>query len=197
MIRTAIIIGSTRPGRLCPSVAHWLHQLAEQRGDALYDVVDVADFNLPHLDEPVPAAMGPNYTHDHTRTWSSTIASYDAYVIVTPEYNHSIPGALKDAIDYLYTEWHDKAIGFVGYGLAGGTRAVEHLRCIAGELQLADVRAQVGLSLFTDFTDRIQCTPTEHHEATATTMLDQVTWWATALQALRQNKIQTRDTVTA
>jgi NAD(P)H-dependent FMN reductase len=118
-------------------------------------------------------------------------------VIVTPEYNHSIPGALKDAIDYLYTEWHDKAIGFVGYGLAGGTRAVEHLRCIAGELQLADVRAQVALSLFTDFTDRTQCTPAEHHEATAAVMLDQVTRWGTALQALRQNRIDTLDTIPA
>jgi NAD(P)H-dependent FMN reductase len=121
MIRIAIIIGSTRPGRACPSVAHWVHGIASTRTDAHYEILDLGDYDLPHLDEPTPAATGREYAHEHTQKWSAVIASYDGYVIVTPEYNHSISGALKDAIDYLYTEWHNKAIRFVGYGLSGGT----------------------------------------------------------------------------
>jgi NAD(P)H-dependent FMN reductase len=191
MIRIAIIIGSTRPGRACPSVAQWVHGIASTRTDAHYDILDIADYNLPHLDESTPAAMGPNYTHEHTQKWSADIAYYDGYIIVTPEYNHSIPGALKDAIDYLYTEWHNKAIGFVGYGLIGGTRAVEHLRGIAGELQLADVRAQVALSIFTDFDNRTDPNPGLHHASTLTTMLDQLTQWSHAMQALRLGQLDT------
>jgi NAD(P)H-dependent FMN reductase len=115
--------------------------------DATFELVDLADYDLPHLDEPAPAAMGPSYTQPHTRTWAQKIASFDGYIFVTPEYNHSITGPLKNAIDYLYVEWHNKAAGFVSYGLTGGTRAVEHLRLIMSELQIAHVRAQVALTL--------------------------------------------------
>lgn len=191
MIRIAIIIGSTRPGRACPSVARWVHGIASARTDADYNILDIADYDLPHLDEPIPAAMGHHYTHEQTRKWSEAIASYDGYIIVTPEYNHSIPGALKDAIDYLYSEWHNKAIGFVGYGLIGGTRAVEHLRCIAGELQLADVRAQVALSIFADFENRSNLNPGAHQENSVTVMLDQLTQWSRAMQALRLGQLTT------
>jgi NAD(P)H-dependent FMN reductase len=191
MIRIAIIIGSTRPGRACPSVAQWVHGIAAARSDADYDVLDIADYDLPHLDEPTPAAMGPHYVNEHTRKWSAAIASYDGYIMVTPEYNHSIPGALKDAIDYLYTEWHNKAIGFVGYGLIGGTRAVEHLRCVAGELQLADVRAQVALSIFTDFENNTDLNPGAHQATTLTAMLDQLTQWSQAMQGLRLDHLET------
>ena len=91
------------------------------------------------------------YSKPHTKAWAAKIATFDAFVFVTPEYNHSTSGALKNAIDFLYREWNDKAAGFVGYGGAGGTRAVEHLRLIMGEIKVADVRAQVALSMHDRF----------------------------------------------
>src|SRR5947208_14506956 len=112
------------------------------------------------------------YTHDHTKRWSEKIASFDGYVFVTPEYNHATSGALKNAIDFLYHEWNNKAAGFVGYGSAGGVRAVENLRLIMGELQVADVRAQVQLSLFTDFVNYSEFKPHERHETSVNGMLD-------------------------
>src|SRR6266849_3604228 len=149
-LRIAIIIGSTRPGRNGEAVAKWVHEIAQKRSDTEFELVDIKDFNLPLLDEPMSPMMG-QYTHQHTKEWSAKIASFDAYVFVTPEYNHGTSGALKNAIDYLYGEWNNKAAGFVGYGSAGGTRAVEQLRLNLAEVQIATVRNQVALSLYTDF----------------------------------------------
>ncbi len=184
MIKVAIIIGSTRPGRKADSVAKWVHEIAKKRGVAEYEIVDIKDYNLPLLDEPVPPSMG-QYSQTHTKTWSAKIASFDAYVFVTPEYNHGTSGALKNAIDYLYNEWNNKAAGFVGYGSSGGTRAVENLRLIMGELQVADVRAQVILSLFTDFENFTVFKPAAMHEKSVTAMLDQVVAWGGAMKTLR------------
>ena len=150
MIKVAIIIGSTRPGRMAEAVARWVHAIAAQRSDAQFELVDIQDFNLPLLDEAVPPLMA-QYSQPHTKVWAAKIAAFDAFVFVTPEYNHGTSGALKNALDYLYREWNNKAAGFVSYGSAGGARAVEQLRLVMGELQVADVRAQVMLSLFTDF----------------------------------------------
>ena len=144
MLRIAIIVGSTRPGRKADSVAKWVHQIASKRSDAQYEVVDIQDFSLPLLDEPMPPAMG-QYTKEHTKRWSEKIASFDGYVFVTPEYNHATSAALKNAIDFLNREWANKAAGFVGYGSAGGSRAIENLRLVMGELMVADVRQQVLL----------------------------------------------------
>src|SRR5947209_20163624 len=144
MLKIAIIIGSTRPNRNGEAVAKWVYQVAKKRSDAEFELVDIKDFNLPLLDEPVPPSLG-QYTKEHTRAWAAKIDSFDAYVFVTPEYNHGTSGALKNAIDFLYKEWNNKAAGFVGYGSALGARAVESLRLVMGELQVADVRAQVGL----------------------------------------------------
>jgi NAD(P)H-dependent FMN reductase len=185
MTRIGIIIGSTRPGRKAEAVAKWVHDLAGKRDDATYELVDLADYDLPHLDEPVPAAKGPDYTQEHTRAWAATIASYDGYVFVTPEYNHSTSGVLKNAIDFLFVEWHNKSAGFVSYGLAGGTRAVEHLRLVMGELHVADVRSQVALSLFHDFDGGgSEFNPGAHQEEMLTRVLDQVVAWAEALAPL-------------
>src|SRR6185503_3412075 len=109
-------------------------------------------------DEPVPPSMG-QYSQPHTHAWAQKIESFDGFVFVTPEYNHSTSGALKNAIDFLYAEWNNKAAGFVSYGSVGGARAAEHLRLVMGELQVADVRAQVALSLYTDFKDFSQFMP--------------------------------------
>lgn len=185
MIRLAIIVGSTRPGRKADAVAKWVYEIARQRNDADVEIVDIQDFNLPLLDEPVPPSMG-QYSKPHTQAWAAKIDSFDAFVFVTPEYNHATSGALKNAIDFLYKEWNNKAAGFVGYGSAGGTRAVENLRLIMGELQVADVRAQVALSLFTDFENYTTFKPAAYHEANVTTMLDQVISWGRALRNVRK-----------
>ena len=185
MIRIGIIIGSTRPGRKAETVAKWVYEIARMRGDAEFELVDIKDFNLPLLDEPMSPVMG-QYTHQHTKDWSAKIASFDAYVFVTPEYNHATSGALKNAIDYLYKEWVNKAAGFVGYGGASGTRAVESLRLVMGELQIADVKAQVGISLFTDFENFSIFKPAPQQEQSVNAMLDQVSAWGGALKSMRE-----------
>ncbi len=184
MVKIAIIIGSTRPGRKAEAVAHWVHGIAQKRSDAQFELVDIKDYSLPLLDEPVPPSLG-QYSQQHTKTWAAKIASFDAYVFVTPEYNHGIPGALKNAIDYLYREWNNKAAGFVSYGSALGARSVESLRLVMGELQVADVRAQVMLSLFTDFENFTTFKPAALHEKNVNTMLDQLVAWGRALKTLR------------
>ena len=184
MLRIAIILGSTRPGRKTEPVARWVLEHAQQRGDAEYELVDIAEFDLPLLDEPVPPSQH-KYSKDHTKRWSEKIASFDGYVFVTPEYNHSTSGALKNAIDFLYSEWNNKAAGFVSFGSSGGTRAVEHLRLIMGELQIADVRSQVALSLFTDFENFSTFKPQALHEKSLKSMLDQLIAWSGAMKSVR------------
>jgi NAD(P)H-dependent FMN reductase len=187
MLKIGIIIGSTRPGRKAEAVARWVHEIATRRNDAVYEVVDIQDFRLPLLDEPMPPSMG-HYAHPHTKAWAERIGEFDGYVFVTPEYNHGTSGALKNAIDYLYREWNNKAAGFVGYGGAGGVRAVESLRLVMGELQVADVRAQVALSLFADFENFTVFRPAPQQERAVNAMLDQVVVWSGALATLRAKR---------
>lgn len=185
MLKIAVVLGSTRPGRNGEAVAKWALDIASKRGDAQFELVDIATFNLPLLDEPVPPSLG-QYSKPHTKAWAQAIASFDAFVFVTPEYNHSTSGALKNAIDFLYEEWNNKAAGFVSYGSAGGVRAVEHLRLIMAEVQVATVRAQVMLSLVTDFENFSAFTPGLQHERSMNTMLDQLVAWGNALRTLRK-----------
>ena len=139
MIKIGIIVGSTRPGRHADAVANWVFEKAKKRTDAQFEVVDIKDFNLPLLDEPIPPSQA-KYSQPHTKAWARKVASFDAYIFVTPEYNHGPSAALKNAIDFLYAEWNNKAAGFVSYGAsANGGRAVEHLRMVMSELQIADV----------------------------------------------------------
>jgi NAD(P)H-dependent FMN reductase len=181
MIRIAIIIGSTRPGRRGEAIARWVYDIAQKRSDAEFALVDLLDYNLPQLDEPVPG----QYSKDHTKRWAETIASFDGYVFVTPEYNHATSGVLKNALDFIYYEWHNKAAGFVGYGGLGGARAVENLRLIVGELQMADVKTQVALSLFTDFERFGEFNPPDRQIESVNGMLNQVIAWSGALKTLR------------
>jgi NAD(P)H-dependent FMN reductase len=184
MTKIAIILGSTRPGRNGEAVAAWVLEQAKGRTDAEYELVDLRDHPLPHLDEAVPASLGM-YSQPHTKAWAATIAAYDGFVFVTPEYNHGTTGVLKNAIDYLYAEWNNKAAGFVSYGSAGGVRAVEHLRLVVGELQMADVRQQVQFSLFHDFENFSTFVPGPQHIANAAVMLDQLVAWSEALATVR------------
>jgi NAD(P)H-dependent FMN reductase len=187
MLNVGIIIGSTRPGRKAEVVARWVYDIAAKRGDASFEVVDIADFDLPLLDEAVPPSMN-QYSKPHTKAWAAKIASFDAFVFVTPEYNHSISGALKNAIDFLFREWNDKAAGFVGYGGVGGVRAVEQLRLVMGEIKIADVRAQVALSLFTDFENFTTFKPAPQQTAAVNAMLDDLVAWGEALRMMRMQR---------
>jgi NAD(P)H-dependent FMN reductase len=188
MLNVAIIVGSTRPGRNSEAVAHWLYDIAKRRTDATFELVDLRDFNLPLLDEPLPPAVG-QYSQSHTKAWAAKIAEFDAFVFVTPEYNHGIPAALKNAIDFLFREWNHKAAGFVSYGgHANGSRAVEQLRLVLAEVHVAGVRAQVLLSLFSDFENFSVFKPAASREAAVTAMLDEVLAWGGALQTLRVNR---------
>jgi NAD(P)H-dependent FMN reductase len=184
MTRIGIILGSTRPNRNGEQVAKWVFDLASRRDDAEFELIDLRDYPLPHLDEPLPPSLG-QYQNEHTKQWAATIASFDGFVIVTPEYNHGTSGVLKNAIDYLYAEWNNKAVGFVSYGSVGGARAAEHLRLVAGELQMADVRQQVTLSLITEFENYSVFKPGHYNLPALNTLLDQVIAWSAALAPLR------------
>ena len=184
MLRIGIITGSTRPNRKSLDVAQWVLETAAKRGDAEYELVDIRDFELPLLDEPAPPIMG-NYQQPHTRRWAAKIASLDGLVFVTPEYNHGIPAALKNAIDFLFAEWNNKAAAFVSYGGAGGARAVEHLRLVLAEVRVATVRAQSTLSMWTDFENFTTFQPTAQHEKALGGVLDEVLAWTGALKSLR------------
>jgi NAD(P)H-dependent FMN reductase len=185
IMRIAIIVGSTRPGRSGLDVAKWVHLLASKRTSADYELVDLVDFALPLLDEPVPPAMQKSPTKDHTRRWSAKVATFDGYVFVTPEYNHGPPAALKNALDYLCSEWNNKSAGFVGYGGVGAARSIEMLRAICSNLELADVRVAVSLTLANDFENFTTFKPLPHQEKTLGQLLDQVEAWAGALRPLR------------
>jgi NAD(P)H-dependent FMN reductase len=190
MLKVAIVTGSTRPGRNNEAVANWVHSLARERKDAEFELVDIANYKLPLLDEAMPPVFG-QYAHEHTKAWSERIASFDAYVFVTPEYNHSTSAALKNAIDYLYREWNNKVAAFVSYGgYAGGARAIEHLRLIMAEVMVATVRASVLLSLFTDFENFKTFKPNPQHEKELHAMLDQLVEWGGALMGLREKEAE-------
>src|SRR5213082_135640 len=184
MLKIGILTGSTRPNRKSRDVAKWVLDIASKRKDAEYEVVDIKDFELPLLDEPMPPSMG-RYSQPHTKRWAAKIASLDAFIFVSPEYNHGIPGALKNAIDFLFAEWNHKAAGFVSYGAAGGARAVEQLRLVLAELHVATVRAQVLLSMRHDFEKFTTFKPDPSHEKSVGTVLDQVVAWGGALKQLR------------
>lgn len=185
MTKIGIITGSTRPGRNSLQVAQWVKSIADKRGDAEYEIVDLKEFNLPMYAEPISAAYSQDYQTPEAMPWSRKIAELDGYVFICPEYNHGVTSALKNAIDYLYVEWNNKAAGIVSYGSSGGVRAAEALRIIMAELQVATVRSHPAMSLFTDFENMSEFKPAEVHEGSVTTMLDQVNAWTNALQPLR------------
>lgn len=185
MIRIAIIIGSTRPNRKGEAVGKWVYEQARLRTDASFELIDLLDRKLPLLNEPLQPSEG-KYTHQHTKDWSAIIDPFDAYIFVAPEYNHGINAALKNAIDFLYKEWNNKAAGFVSYGSAGGVRAVEQLRLVMGEIKIADVRAQVVLSTAHDFENRTTFKPREQHIKSIERLLNDLISWGEAMKMVRE-----------
>ena len=176
-INIGIILGSTREGRVSPQVGTWFKDLADQRGDANYEIVDVKSFKLPLLGE----------SSDMTgiTAWNKKLSELDGFVFVVAEYNHSITASLKNALDSAKDTWNNKAAGIVSYGSVGGARAAEHLRGILGELQVADVRTHVALSMFTDFENWSVFKPQALHQANVSMMLDQLVNWSKAMKNVR------------
>lgn len=177
-LNIGIILGSTRSGRVSPQVGAWVKEQADQRGDAHYEVIDLLDYQLPFLGTTDGNEPG-------IAKWRNKINEMDGFVFIVQEYNHSYTGVLKNAIDHLRVEWHDKAAGIVSYGSTGGARAAEHLRGVLGELKIADVRVHPTLSLFTDFENFKTFKPADLHLENLNGMLDQVNTWSAALKPLR------------
>lgn len=184
MLKVGIIQGSVRQGRNGEAVANWVYDFATKRNDAEYEVVDLANYKLPFLGAELPAEE-QEAANAAIKAWSDKMASFDAYIFVTPEYNHAIGGALKNATDFLKPEVANKAASFVGYGSLGGTRAHENMRLILGELSVADVRTAVTFSLMSDFENMSVFKPAEYHAANANAMLDELLAWGGALKTIR------------
>ncbi|MGM0924259.1 MAG: NADPH-dependent FMN reductase [Bacillota bacterium] len=178
-LNVGIILGSTRQGRVSPQVGEWVKEIADKRGDANYEIVDIADYQLPFLGTT-------DGTEPGIAAWNEKLNNLDGFVFIVQEYNHSITGALKNALDFAREAWNNKAAGIVSYGSTGGARAAEHLRGIMGELMIADVRVHPTLSLFTDFENYTTFKPADLHLNNVNAMLDQVVAWSGALKTLRK-----------
>ena len=151
-MKIGIIVGSIREGRSASAVGQWVQEVADRHEGATFEVVELADYDLPLLTSAtVPGMANRNYDDERVTRWGQTIDSYDGFIFVTPEYNHSIPGGFKNAFDSLAPEWMGKTVGFVSYGADNGVRAVEHWRTVVANFSMHAVRQQVSLSLFTEF----------------------------------------------
>jgi NAD(P)H-dependent FMN reductase len=187
-----IIVASTRPGRVGLPVAEWLRDRALEHGAFDVEVVDLAEVNLPFLDEPNHPRFR-QYTHQHTKDWSATIDRADAFVFVMPEYNYGFNAPLKNAIDYLHYEWQYKPVGFVSYGgVSAGTRAVQMIKQVVTTLKMVPLSEAVSIPFVQQFIDEdgaVQAN--EVMETSATAMLDELARWAGALQPLRERELAT------
>jgi NAD(P)H-dependent FMN reductase len=189
--RIAVILGTTRDSRFGMVPAQWILEQARARGDWSVDLVDLKDFDLPLFNEVASNAWVPSQS-EAARRWQETIAQYDGFIFVTPEYNRSITGALKNALDQAYSEWNRKAFGIVSYGSVGGTRAAEHLRTIGIELQMVSTRSAVhigGGDFFAVHPLGQQNKPMSAIEGSiggsAGAMLGELDWWTRATMAAR------------
>jgi NAD(P)H-dependent FMN reductase len=185
--RLTVIIGSTRPGRAGLPIAEWFAERARAHGGFDVAVADLADVDLPLLNEPNHPRLG-QYVHQHTKDWSAIVDASDAFVIVTPEYNYGYPAALKNAIDYLHAEWNDKTVGFVSYGgVSAGTRAVQQLKQVVTTLRMLPVFEAVSIPFHPQFIGedgRVQAN--EMMQQAADAMLDELVRVDRALRPLRE-----------
>ena len=184
MLNIAIIPGTSRPQALNPQIVNWVEPQLASNGDVRAEVVDFGRFDLPLLDEVIPAGA-KMYANDHTKAWGAKLEEFDAFIFVTPEYNHSISGSLKNALDFVATEFNHKVAGIVNYGADKGVRAAEHLRHILANYKLAVVRDQASFSIFTDVADGTFA-PTEVSTAPFASMVDDIVAWGEALKSVRE-----------
>ena len=183
-----IILGSTRKNREGEKVAKWIHEQALLRKDFKTELIDLRDWKLPFFDEPMSPAMSKGkYTNDIATKWAKKVGEADGYIIVTPEYNHSFPAILKNALDYVYAEWNNKPVGFISYsgGPAAAVRAVEQLRLVTIELQMAPIRDAIHIAgvwgVFNDVGDINE----QNYNDRAAKFFDQLMWWTHALKTAR------------
>jgi NAD(P)H-dependent FMN reductase len=186
----SVIVGSTREGRFSEKPAHWILQHLKKREAVDARLLDLRDFPLPFFDQPVPPAMPgrPPYQNEIVQRWTAAIAQSDGFVFVTPEYNFGTSAVLKNAIDWVYPEWHRKAAGFVSYGSVMGARAVQQLRETAVELQLAPIRSAVHIpaaTLWAHYRGGDVDAGLAELAAPAATFIDDLLWWTAALKTAR------------
>lgn len=185
-VKLNIIIGSTRPGRVGPAIGEWLKAFAEKHGKFEVELVDLAKFELPLLDEAAHPVM-QKYEHDHTKRWSASVASADAYIFLTPEYTYFPPASLVNALQVLSREWAQKVAGVVSYGgISGGLRASQELRLMIANANMHAVPQTVPVPMFSQFVSEGVFTPGEPIETGAKGQLDELYKWAVALQAMRK-----------
>ncbi|MGE0500093.1 MAG: NADPH-dependent FMN reductase [Rhizobiaceae bacterium] len=188
--KIGIIIGSVRPNRFADKPTRWIEAIAKARADLDIEVIDLKDYALPFFDEPVSPAYAPSQ-NPVAQKWQKKVDSLDGFIFVAAEYNRAPTAVLKNALDYAYKEWNKKPAAYVGYGMLGAARAVEHLRTIAVELQMAPTRAGVHIA-GQDFLGALmhgkELKDMAHLNDGADVMLDQLAWWAKALKTARDNE---------
>lgn len=182
-MRIGVIAGSSRPGALNPLVVEWVAAQLEERGID-YEVVHFGAYDLPILDEAVPGGAGM-YENEHTKAWAAALRPFDGYIVVTPEYNHSVPGPLKNAIDFVGPEFAHKPVAFVSYGADKGVRAVEAWRLVFANFRASTVRGVAAFSIFTDFKDGA-FVPEEVSAKTFAPMIEDLLAWAEGFALVRE-----------
>ncbi len=190
-LKIGVIIGSNRPGRFADKPGNWIFREAQKLDGVEVEMLDLKDWDFPFYDEPMgPSMLNRKYSHEIVTKWSNKIDALDAFIIVSPEYNHSTSAVLKNALDHIFPEWNRKPVGFVSYGSAGGARAVEHLRQIVAELEMASTRTSVLIPgsiqfpiLFgkAEWNAETEAALKEKGDA----MLGELLWWGKALKAAR------------
>ena len=186
--KIAIIISTTRAARFGDKPAKWIYDIASQRDDLSVELVDLRDYPMPFFDEPASSAWVPSKNEVALR-WQKKVAEFDGYIFVTAEYNRGVPAVLKNAIDYAYNEWNKKPAAYVGYGSVGGARAVEQLRLINIELQMAPMRTGVhiqGADFMAVWQQGKDIGELTYLQQNAKDMLDQLVWWTKALKTARE-----------
>ena len=184
--RLGVVVGSTRPGRVGPAVAAWFAGEARTHGAFDVEVLDLAEIDLPLLDEPNHPRMR-KYTKEHTRRWSRLVEAIDAFAFVTPEYNYAMAPALLNAIDYLFAEWNYKPVGFVSYGgVSGGTRSVQMAKQVVTSVKMMPMSEGVIIPFVRQsVTDAGRFEPEAPLVEAARTLLDELVRWERALRPLR------------
>jgi NAD(P)H-dependent FMN reductase len=184
-LKIKVILGSTRANRFCDKTAQWIFDEASKRTDFEVELLDLRDYPLPFFEEAMPPGLAKDsYTNPDVVRWRDKVRDGDGFIICSPEYNHGYPAVLKNALDYVYFAWSRKAVAFVSWGGAGGARAVEQLRLVAIELDMAPTRAAVHIPnpWFIKDVSELQ---TPQYQQSATLLLDQLAWWAGALRTAR------------